>query len=200
MSFYDITRELSKDTIIYPGDPRVSFTPENTNGCRVTKLELSTHSGTHIDAPYHYLNEGISVDKIPPDALIGETTVIDLTSLQGSIGRHDLYGLISGSKRILIKTQFSGTKKFEKNYSHLTPSAAEYLAESGVVCVGVDTPSAESFDGDGTVHKILLKNGIVIIELLDLSLVKTGRYNMYALPLRLKGLDGSPARVILSDI
>lgn len=199
MPFYDITRELSEKTIVYPGDPEIEINTLDYQGCRVSEVKFSTHSGTHIDAPSHYLKSAMTVDKIPPEVLTGETRVIDLTSVEGSIGRYDLKGKLLGSKRILIKTAFSGKKSFEENYPHITVEAADYLKSLGIFLLGIDSPSVESFSGDGSVHKILLENNTVIIELLDLSLVNEGLYKIYALPLRLKGLDGSPARVILSD-
>jgi len=200
MPFYDITRELSENTIIYPGDPEIAIKTLEFQGCRVSEVKFSTHSGTHIDAPSHYLKFAMTVDKIPPEVLTGEARVIDLTSVEGSIGRYDLKGKVLGSKRILLKTVFSGKKIFEENYPHITAEAADYLKSQGVSLIGIDSPSVESFSGDGSVHKILLENNTVIIELLDLSLVGEGLYKICALPLKLKGLDGSPARVILSDV
>ncbi|MBN2733656.1 MAG: cyclase family protein [Methanomicrobiaceae archaeon] len=200
MPFYDITRELSVNTIIYPGDPEIEIKTLDCQGCRVSEVKFSTHSGTHIDAPSHYLKSAMTVDKIPPEVLTGAVRVLDLTSVEGSIGRYDLKGKILGSKRILLKTIFSGEKKFEEDYPHITAEAADYLKSQGVFLLGIDSPSVESFSGDGSVHKILLENNIVIIELLDLSVISEGLYKLYALPLRLKGLDGSPARVILSDL
>ncbi|MDD3407093.1 MAG: cyclase family protein [Methanomicrobium sp.] len=200
MPCYDITRELSESTLVYPGDPEIKIKTVDENGYRISAISLSTHSGTHIDAPSHYLKSAMTVDRIPPEVLTGEVRVIDLTLTEGSIGRYDLKGRLLGSKRILLKTSFSGKSRFEDDYPHITQEACEYLIEKGVFLIGTDAPSIESADGDGSVHRALLSNNIVIIELLDLSLVKEGVYRLCALPLRLKGLDGSPARVILSDL
>lgn len=200
MPCYDITRELSENAIVYPGDPEIKIKTIENSGYRVSDVRFSTHSGTHIDAPSHYLKSAMTVDKIPPEVLTGEVRVIDLTTVDGSIGRYDLKGKILGSKRVLLKTSFSGKKTFEENYQHITPEAATYLKEQGILLLGIDSPSVESFLGDGSVHRTLLENNIIIIELLDLSVVEEGTYRICALPLRLKGLDGSPARVILSDL
>lgn len=200
MPCYDITRELSENTIVYPGDPEIKIKTIENQGSKVSEVRFSTHSGTHIDAPSHYLKSAMTIDRIPPEVLTGEARVIDLTAVDGSIGKYDLRGKLLGSKRILLKTSFSGKKVFEEDFPHITPEAASYLKEQGVLVIGIDSPSVESFFGDGFVHRTLLENNIVIIELLDLSIVEEGIYRICALPLRLKGLDGSPARVLLSNI
>jgi arylformamidase len=197
--FYDVTRPLSEDILIYPGgDPVPSFTREEHEDYVITLLSLCTHTGTHIDAPSHYLKEGGTVDAIPPERLVGRCRVIDLGE-RTAITRGDLEDRIGGAKRVLLKTWFSERTAFDPEYPHLTADAAAFLVDSGVACIGIDTPSIEGFDGDGTVHRTLLREGIAIIELLDLSGVPGGDYYMLALPLRLTGLDGAPARVILSD-
>ncbi|MBP2133860.1 arylformamidase [Methanomicrobium sp. W14] len=186
--------------MIYPGDPGIKIKTIENSGYRVSEICFSTHSGTHIDAPSHYIKTAMTIDNIPPAVLMGEVRVIDLTSVEGSIGRYDLKGKLLGSKRILLKTSFSGKKEFEECYTHITSEAAGYLIEQGVFLLGIDSPSVESFSGDGSVHRALLKSNIVIIELLDLSVIEEGVYRLCALPLKLKGLDGSPARVVLSDL
>ena len=98
-----------------------------------------------------------------------------------------------------LKHHFHGTDRFEEYYPSLTADAAEMIAAHGMKCVGIDSPSIESFDGDGSVHRKLLSCNCIIIELLDLTHIEEGEYNMVALPLRLKGLDGSPARVVLME-
>ena len=200
MAYYDITRAFDEEMPVYPGDPLISVKQQENDGCRVTALSMSTHSGTHIDAPSHYIISGVTVDRIPFETLIGEARVIELPAVFGSIGRYDLEGKVKEAKRVLLKTSFSGKRDFSDNYPHLTNEAAEYLVSEGVIFVGIDTPSIESFGGNGSVHRTLLSKNVICAELLDLSFVTAGVYNMFALPLRLKGLDGAPARIILSDI
>jgi arylformamidase len=108
-------------------------------------------------------------------------------------------GKIGIEKRILLKTSFSGKNRFSEGYPSLGLDAARYIVSCGVKCIGIDSPSIESFQCDGSVHRHLLNNNCIIIELLDLAGVPEGIYEMVALPLRLIGLDGSPARVILKD-
>ena len=110
-----------------------------------------------------------------------------------------LKGKAEGATRILLKTAFSGCTSFREDYPSLTLDAAQYLTKAGVLCVGIDSFSIEAFICDGSVHRELLSHGCIIIELLDLSRVTEGDYSLFALPLRLTGLDGAPARVILLD-
>jgi arylformamidase len=116
-----------------------------------------------------------------------------------TINASSLAGRVSGIKRLLLKTYFSGATCFDTDYPCFTPDAARFLSGNGMLCVGIDSPSVEALHSDGTVHRELLGHGCVIIELLDLENVREGDYIMAALPLRLAGLDGSPARVILID-
>lgn len=196
---YDVTRPLSEEIPVYPGgDPTPSFTREEHEDYVITLLSFCTHTGTHIDAPSHYLKDGGTVDAIPFARLLGKCRVLDLGE-RTAIRREDLEGHIDGAGRVLLKTWFSGRTAFDPGFPYLTQAAAAFLVDAGILCVGIDSPSIEGFDGDGTVHRTLLGNRIAIVELLDLSGVSEGDYYMIALPLRLKGLDGSPARVILSD-
>lgn len=199
MTIYDVTRPLSPDTIVYPGDIPPAFREEDHGAYIITGLTLSTHSGTHIDAPSHYLRNNGTVDRIPAGHLLGRCTVADLSAVAGEIMPGHLGGIPAGSRRILLRTSFSGRTTFSPDYPSLGTAAAGMLARSGAVCIGIDSPSIERFGGDGSVHRTLLGAGIMIIELLDLSSVPAGEYDMVALPLRLGGLDGSPARVLLSD-
>ena len=198
-TFYDITHELSEDTPVYPGDIEPRFFPEDCGQYLLTGLQLSTHSGTHIDAPSHYLKNDESVDRIPLAALIGPCRVIDLSGVPGEVSEDDLKDRIDGATRILLKTGCNFCGKFDPDYISLSVSAATMMSERGIIAVGIDSPSIEKFHGTGDVHRELLGKGIVVIEYLDLSQVSEGDYQMIALPLRLRGLDGSPARVVLYD-
>jgi arylformamidase len=110
---------------------------------------------------------------------------------------HHFEGQVDGVQRLLIKTASKSILGFDPGYTSLAPDAARYLIAAGVTCIGIDSPSIEKYQGDGTVHRILLSAGLLVIEWLDLSSVPAGKYRMIALPLRLGGLDGSPARVVL---
>ena len=196
---YDITRPLAPGSVVYPGDTVPRFRQEDNGRYRTTEMVMSSHSGTHIDAPAHYLASGRTVDAIPFAALMGRCRVIDCPGSGGMITARELGKKTGGADKILIKTSFSGKQEFDEQFPALSPDAAHYLAREGVACVGTDAPSIERHGGSGEVHRTLLSQGIVIIELLDLSDVEEGVYRMVALPLRLRGGDGAPCRVILFE-
>jgi arylformamidase len=195
----DITRPLSEGILIYPGDTPPVFRQENHGQYLISGLHLSTHTGTHIDAPVHYLKTGNTIDTIPLSHVMGTCRVLDVTRAGTSITANHLRGRLDGIGRLLLKTSFSGKDRFDENYPSLTADAAHLITGCNMKCVGIDSPSIESYECDGTVHRELLSHGCIIIELLDLSNVEEGDYTMVALPLRLTGLDGSPARVVLID-
>ena len=195
----DITRPLGEDVPLFPGDRQPGFSRVERDGYTSTELRLSTHTGTHLDAPSHYLPGGISVDRVPLGDLVGEARVLAMEDAGEAITAASLSGKLYGRKRILIRTRASGADSFGPEFPHLTPDAARLLAGAGILVVGIDSPSIEAAPGDGSVHRELLGSGISILELLDLSRVAEGDYFMVALPLRLEGLDGSPARVILLE-
>jgi arylformamidase len=195
----DITRPLGENVPLYPGDGKPVFRRRARKGYTCTDLELTTHTGTHLDAPSHYLAGGTSVDRIPLPKLIGKARVLEVEDAGDAITAGALSGNLQGVKRVLFKTRASGARSFGPEFPHLTIDAARFLAGAGTLVVGIDSPSIEAHGGDGSVHRELLAGGTAILELLDLSGVAEGDYFMVALPLRLEGLDGSPARVILME-
>jgi len=197
MKIIDITRPLSNTTAAYPGDAPSQFSQRDAGLYLISEIRMSSHSGTHIDAPVHYLKTGDTIDTVPLDNLVGSCRVIDVTAAGNAITAAALDGRLGGAKRILLKTAFSRETQFREDYPHLTRDAADLLIENGVLCVGIDSFSIEASVCDGSVHRTLLGNGCIIIELLDLSAVNEGEYEMAGLPLRLAGLDGAPARVVL---
>lgn len=200
MKTYDITRDLSEDAVLYPGDVRPRFREIDNGQYRVTEMTLGSHSGTHIDAPSHYIKGGQTVDPIPPGVLAGPAQVLDCSDAGEVIGPDHLAGRLAGTRTLLLKTWFSERQQFDPGYPALSVEAADHIADAGVTCLGTDAPSIEAFRGDGAVHRRLLGSGMVILELLDFSTVPEGNYFMVALPLRLKGADGSPVRAILWDM
>jgi arylformamidase len=195
----DITRPLGAGTPLYPGDRKPSFRTREQDGYTITDLDLTTHTGTHLDAPSHYLPGGVTVDRVPVRRIIGKARVLDLGGAGDAITARDLREGIRGARRILLRTRASGTACFGEEFPHLTPDAARLIAVAGIAAVGIDSPSIEAFGSDGSVHRELLGRGIGVLEFLDLSGAEPGDYFIIALPLRLEGLDGSPARVILID-
>lgn len=199
MTIYDITRVLSADAILYPGDIRPRFREIDNGQYRVTEMTIGTHSGTHIDAPSHYLEGERTVDRISLDILSGLARVLDCSDVGTLIGPDHLAGRLAGTRTVLLKSWFSEREEFDPGYPALSSEAAALIVEAGITCIGTDAPSIEEFSGDGSVHRRLLSGGTVVLELLDLAAVPEGDYCMMALPMRLKGADGSPVRAILCD-
>ena len=164
----------------------------------ITEISLGTHSGTHIDAPAHLLKSSRSIDEVPLERLIGACRVLDCTATTRPIEKGSLEPFFPGPPRILLKTRPESDPHF-RDRTFLGESGADYLIRHHVGCVGTDAHSIEDPCGSGEIHRRLLQEQIAIIELLDLSGVLPGDYWMAALPLRLEGLDGSPARVVLTD-
>jgi len=198
MKIIDITRPLSGTTVSFPGDPPPRFTQRDAGLYLISDLSMNSHSGTHIDAPAHYLKCGDTIDTIPLDHLIGPCRVLDVTAAGSTITAADLIHRLGDAQRILLKTNYSNKTMFREDFPHLAPDAALLLREHGALCVGIDSFSIEAFVCDGSVHRCLLGGGCIIIELLNLEGVDEGDYELAALPLRLTGLDGAPARVVLT--
>jgi arylformamidase len=205
MHIYDVSVPLSPTLAAYPGDPPVQVTPiaQLTAGdaANVSCLTLSTHSGTHLDAPRHFFTAGTPVDALDLGILLGPTRVCMLTTTS-HITADDLRPChLEGVRRVLFKTPNSrlwATPGFQTNYVALTPSAAVFLVELGVQLVGIDYLSVDAFaQQDFPVHRILLGAGVLILEGLNLHAVLPGEYDLMALPLLLKDGDGAPARVLL---
>jgi arylformamidase len=210
MRIYDISLGLSPELPVWPGDPpivleRVSKIEEGANA-NVSHFSGSVHVGTHVDAPVHFLKDGVGIEAIPLDAMIGRAYVIDL-STASVLGADVLEraGIPPRTKRVLIKTKNSqlwadGVKEFREDFVGVDTSGAEWLARKSVQLVGVDYLSVAPFKQGKEPHTILLGAGIVIVEGLNLSEVNQGRYNLYCLPLKLLGSDGAPARAILTGV
>jgi arylformamidase len=201
----DATVPLSAAVPTFPGDPRfqMEFSHRIDRGepYNVARLTLGAHSGTHVDAPYHFLADGATVERLPLDVLVGRALVAEV----GSPSRIDVSDLariaLDGEQRLLLKTRMSGQLRrpeFQEDFVYLTPEGAAHLVERGVRLVGIDYLSVEQFGStDFAAHHALLRAGVVIVEGLDLTDAAAGHYQMACLPLRLVGADGSPARVVL---
>ncbi len=202
LKIHDLTRPISQDMQVYPGDPHPKFESRATikdNKVNVTKITLGSHTGTHVDAPWHFLQEGNSIDMEPLDKFIGEAVIIDAPG-RNSIIADDFRGNdIRINDIVLINT---GTGHRHTDFAYIDVSAAEWMVEHRVKCVGIDTASVEKYGRkDAPVHKMLLAGKIGIIEnLANLEQFAGSRMFFVCLPLRLKGIDGSPARAILFDI
>jgi arylformamidase len=206
MRIYDITMPLSSSLPVYPGDPEVAITPvaqlQWGDAANVSRLVLSSHTGTHLDAPRHFFQAGLSIDGIAPHVLMGPARVCAFPDVTTHLTADDLRPLrLAGTKRLLLKTPNSAlwaSPGFQANYVALTASAAHLLVDLGVQLVGIDYLSVDAFEcQDFPVHRILLGAGVLILEGLDLRAVPPGDYELLALPLLLQDGDGAPVRAIL---
>jgi arylformamidase len=202
LNIHDITRVLSQEMQVYPGDPKPKFEPQATiqnNGVNVTRITLGTHTGTHVDAPWHFLQEGNSIEKESLDKFIGEAVIVDI-SHRKDICSYDLSSLdIKRNDIVLINT---GTGASLTDFAYIDVSAAEWMVEHGIKSVGIDTASVEKYGLKGApVHKLLLGSNIGIIEnLTNLKQFVGMRMFFVCMPLPLRGADGSPARAILCNM
>jgi arylformamidase len=194
---------------VWPSDPPVKLTPKShpsrdgSHTVELTSIEMGSHTGTHLDAPFHMVTGGKRLSEIPIDQLVGDASVVELPSVR-SIGRTELAGIDwTGVERVLFKTENSShwrDGKFYEEFVYLEPNGAEFLLERGIRLVGIDYLSIDKYKSEKhPTHFVLLTKNVVLIEGLDLSRVPPGRYHMVALPLHLKDADGAPTRVILMD-
>lgn len=206
---YDVSHTIYSGMLVWPTDPPVAIEPGKSiakgGSSNVSVLSLSSHSGTHIDAPRHYIEGAAGVDAISAGTLMGQARVFQFDTLLTRIDRQVLAGLdIHGQTRILFKTRNSAlwqTGKFTKDYAYLTEDGARYLVEEGVKLVGADYLSIEEFDNKKrSAHHTLLKDGVVIVEGLDLSDVPAGDYELLCLPLKINDGDGAPVRAFLREL
>ena len=204
MKYYDISVPINPEMHVYPGDPAVAVdhVMEISKGdvANVTHLNFGTHTGTHIDAPHHFIDGADTVDSIPMTLLIGRARVVEITAPVITAETLDEFDFTEEA-RVLFKTRNSYLWKepqFVREFVHLSRDAAERLVEDGIKVVGIDYLSVEKFGFDQPeVHRTLLSNGTIIIEGLNLSEVEPGDYELICLPLRIQNGDGAPARVVL---
>jgi arylformamidase len=187
---YDLTRPLENGMDYFPGDPIPSFTPIFRDTYRITEIVMGSHTGTHLDAPAHYLNTGTTIEHLSLDTLIGPCFIIKLEDPQ--IYETHLHPfereIISSSRLLLHAGENAG----------LMPCAAQWLA-SRCICVGIDSLSISYSGYDTEVHTALMQAGVSILEGLHFSIPLHGEYVLIALPLLLSGSDGAPARIIVCD-
>jgi arylformamidase len=205
-AFIDITRPLSPDLAMWPGD-----TPFRLN--RILRLEVgdsvnlgsiqcSLHAGTHLDAPFHYQAGGTTIDQVEFSAVCGRAIVIDGRGRK-ALDTTLLTGLdLKRCPRVLVRTDaWRDPKTFPLAFPHPTAEFVELLGKVGVVLLGLDLPSVDAVDSTELPnHHALGRNGIHILESLDLSAVEAGEYELWALPLKLVGGDASPVRAVLRPL
>jgi arylformamidase len=210
MHIYDVTIPISERMPVWPGEQRVRIEAmariERGDQVNASRVNISCHTGTHVDAPYRYIQKGLTADKLPLSLLIGPAFVVEVDGLEGNtIQVYDLakLHLPAGTKRLLLKTSNSdfwqcGYSDFERDFVHLAPKTAEWLVKRKIGLIGMDYLSVEAFGTrERRVHHALLGAGVVILEGLDLSRVPPGPCQLVCLPLKIEKGDAAPARVLL---
>jgi len=208
MTIYDISLTLSPDLPTWPDDPKLVLekfeSMDNGAHNNVSRISSSVHIGTHVDAPYHFLNDGSTVEQLPLDVLTGPCYVVQLPDGVEAITAEvlDRTEITSEMKRLLFGTGNShlwarGESKFQTDFVAITEDGAQWLVEHEVQLVGVDYLSVAPYGDSVPTHTVLLKAGVVVVEGLNLSSIMRGFYDFYCLPLKLAHCDGAPARAIL---
>lgn len=213
MQIYDVSVPLSAATPTYPGDPGIEIkqwlTLANGDAANVSLINFGLHSGTHVDAPAHFIAGGARVESLPFTSLIGEAHVVEVGNDVRVIDEDFVAANCSaGTERILFKTRNSAfwsnpQAGFRSDYTYIHHDAARALVDSGIKLVGIDYLSVEEFQSEKfETHLTLLSSGVVILEGLDLRAVSSGIYELFCLPLKIAGGsgDGAPARVILRTL
>ena len=202
----DISVPLYSGMVHWPDNPavRIERIQDQSRGdaANVSKFELGAHTGTHMDAPRHFLADGAGLDELPLDATIGPARVIPIVH-PNAIHPEELEGhRLRAEERVLFRTRNSErcwkTDRFVEDFVYISAAAAKYLVQRKVRTVGIDYLSVGGYVHDGVeTHQILLGAGIWLIEGINLAAVKPGAYELICLPLRVVGGDGSPARAVL---
>jgi arylformamidase len=198
---YDISVPIRTGMHVYDGNPGVALTRHESIAegalANVTRLELGTHTGTHVDGALHFIDGAPGTEALPLEALIGAVLVVDATAVETDLDEDALRSLpLADAERVLLRTRNSGLwelPEFTHDFIRLTGSGARYLISRGVRLIGIDYLSI----GDVDAHRELLGAGIVAVEGLDLRAIEPGAYNLICLPIRLEGSDGAPCRAIL---
>jgi len=204
---YDISPLVDEKTAVWPGDTPFSKKEilRIADGASVdlSTITLTCHMGAHADAPSHYVDGAEAIDAVPLDRYLGPCLLVDVKPNGDAVRPEDLKGVdLRGAERLLLRTGCIRDRTvFPKPVICLTVELVEHMAAMGIVLVGLDSPSVDAFDSkDLPVHKARYRHGIANLENLALAGIPPGRYELIALPLRLKGRDASPVRAVLRPV
>lgn len=209
MKIYDITVPIHNDLPVWPGDPRPKIKRlmdmEAGDDANVSSMEIGLHTATHVDAPFHFIKDGKTVDELDLSVCIGPCEVVDLPDVS-EISAKDVKALNipEDCERLLFKTRNSNLwndpkHAFVEDFVAFTPDGAQAIVDLGIKLVGIDYLSVQKFrDSEPTTHEILLGAGLIALEGIDLREVEAGSYTLYCLPLKVFGADGALARAILT--
>ncbi|MBM7648265.1 arylformamidase [Bacillus ectoiniformans] len=206
MKWIDISQPLTNSVAHWPGDVpfvyELTYIKQQTGSVNIGRMTTSLHTGTHIDAPFHFDDQGKTILELELDPFIGPARVIDVSSFE-MIGRKELEALqLDGESRLLLKTSVPNQPNiFPRKVIPIHPNLGPFLKEKQIVLLGVDVPSIDPLDSkEMAAHHSLHQNGIHILENALLDHVSPGNYELIALPLPLEGADGSPVRAVLRPI
>jgi arylformamidase len=206
VEWLDISALVDPSMPTFEGDPgvRIERVKSLRHGdvCNLTNIDMGAHSGTHVDAPIHFVEGGSSSEAIPLDALLGPAWVVDARDQRAAIAAGDIERLEipANETRILFRTPNSELWErpgFQTGFVGLDASGADALIRRGTTLVGIDYLSIAPFGDPTPTHRALLSAGVVILEGLDLRDVEPGPYELVCLPIRIVGSDGAPARALL---
>lgn len=197
----DISRSLEAGMEVWPGDPDVELETLFEGAGVISRLSMSTHAGTHVDAPRHLAASLAGIESVELEKLCGTAQVVEPSVMEkNSTLITSLPALREGVSRVLIKTGYRPGNT-PPDFTGISLSLARFLIDSGIVLIGTDSPSIEALptieDETFAVHDLLLTNSVAVVENLDLDHVRPGVYQLFCLPLKLTGADGAPARAIL---
>jgi len=208
MKIYDVSVPISPALPVWPGDPAVVLEQVSSMDAgahdNISRLACSVHTGTHVDAPHHFLNNHRTVESLALDILVGPAQVVQVPQDVKVVSAEvlDNAALPAGIDRLLLKTSNSrlweqGENNFFSDFVGISADGADWLVKYGIKLVGIDYLSVAPFHQSIPTHRTLLTAGIIVVEGLDLSAIEPGGYRLTCLPLKLVGSDGAPARVIL---
>ncbi len=205
MNVYDISLPIYEGMPVYKNkeekQPEIKALSDHQTGhVYESRLSMDAHTGTHIDAPLHMIKNGDTIESIAIEDLVTDVKVFDLTHLKTNITEEDLKDLnISKGDFVLFKTSNSFDETFNFDFIYLEESGARLLAEKAIKGIGIDGLGVERSQPEHPTHKQLFNANVIIIEGLKLDKIEPGSYRMVAAPLKLRGIDASPARVLLFD-
>lgn len=201
----DVSIPLTNDMGVWPGDKpfnfRLSYTKEQTKSVNIGEMSTSVHTGTHMDAPFHYDNDGKKIHELDVSLFIGPAKVVDVRGHE-VIGRKELEAFnLAGVSRLLLRSLDRADSSFPERYPILKEDIGPFLKEKGIHLIGTECPSVDSVDSKHLpAHHALYQNGVYILENLVLKDVKPGLYELIALPLSIHGGDGSPVRAVIREL
>jgi arylformamidase len=210
MKIYDISLPVSPDMPVWPGDPSVVLEQVSSMDAgahdNVSRLACGVHTGTHVDAPHHFMNDHRTVESLSLDVLTGPVQVVQIPDEVNVVTADVLEkaAVKPGTLRLLLKTRNSqlwerGAKEFFTGFVGISADGADWLVKNGLKLIGIDYLSVAPYKQSIPTHRALLEVGMVILEGVNLSAIQPGLYDLYCLPLKLVGSDGAPTRVILVE-